>query len=694
MKQFKLSLFSLLLILSVQQGWAQTSKGFHYQAVARDNAGDILANTSVTLRFQVHQGSPTGTIIYQEVHNLTTNNFGLVQTIIGKGTVEAGDFSTIDWIADDYYLAVQLNGNAIDNSLLEAVPYAKTATDMTLGDLNNVAQISPAAGQVLKWSGSAWEPQDLIEYTAGAGVDITNGTISNTEPDQVVQITGSGATKVTGSYPNFNVFSTDEVDDSDANPTNEIQSLSLSGNTLSLSLGGGSANLLPFAPLWQTNGSNLYYNSGNVGIGDNTPINTFTVGNGDKFQVRGADGDVRMTDDQGTLQFARTTDPNNTPMIEMFPSGTNNSARMLFAHSPAFRDWGLLYNDTLDAFTWLGSGDPALHLQLAGQQRIGVGTDEPESKLQVVFNSSDGLGQLKLTETESDFSRLTFDNTGNNSYWQLEARTLDGSLSSSDLNFFHSDGGTILAMDGRGHVGIGDGTPSYALEVNGDGGTRSINVYNSLPTTTSTTNNYGVICNLSQVANTGFPRLYNIYGFSTDSDAYISYGSYGRATNASNFNYGVYGVASTTSGYAVYASGNTYTTGSYLPSDARLKSGVRNFREGLAGIMQLQPRMYTYNTREYDFMNLPEGRQFGFLAQEFEEVFPQFTKRSFQAFDEPLSDTPEGQGIEFKTINYTALIPVMVSAIQEQQGTIEKQQEQIESLEARLAALEAIIGSK
>ena len=42
-------------------------------------------------------------------------------------------------------------------------------------------------------------------YTAGIGIDITNEVITNTDPDQVVSITGTGAAVVTGTYPNFNV---------------------------------------------------------------------------------------------------------------------------------------------------------------------------------------------------------------------------------------------------------------------------------------------------------------------------------------------------------------------------------------------------------------------------------------------------------------------------------------------------------
>lgn len=47
-------------------------------------------------------------------------------------------------------------------------------------------------------------------------------TISNTAPDKVVSITGSGATTVTGTYPNFTISSTDNVIDNDNDPTNEL----------------------------------------------------------------------------------------------------------------------------------------------------------------------------------------------------------------------------------------------------------------------------------------------------------------------------------------------------------------------------------------------------------------------------------------------------------------------------------------
>lgn len=46
-------------------------------------------------------------------------------------------------------------------------------------------------------------------YSAGSGLSLSGTTFSNTAPDQTVALTGSGATSVSGTYPNFTISSTD-----------------------------------------------------------------------------------------------------------------------------------------------------------------------------------------------------------------------------------------------------------------------------------------------------------------------------------------------------------------------------------------------------------------------------------------------------------------------------------------------------
>lgn len=46
----------------------------------------------------------------------------------------------------------------------------------------------------------------------------------------------------------------------------------------------------------------------------------------------------------------------------------------------------------------------------------------------------------------------------------------------------------------------------------------------------------------------------------------------------------------------------------------------------LQKINRLQAYSYDYKSDEYDFMNLSKGRQFGFIAQEVEQIFPELVK--------------------------------------------------------------------
>ncbi len=50
-------------------------------------------------------------------------------------------------------------------------------------------------------------------YTAGSGLTLTGTVFSNPDPDQTVSLLGTGATVVTGTYPNFTINSTDNNTD-------------------------------------------------------------------------------------------------------------------------------------------------------------------------------------------------------------------------------------------------------------------------------------------------------------------------------------------------------------------------------------------------------------------------------------------------------------------------------------------------
>lgn len=127
------SIFLSLIVL------AQTPESFKYQAVVRDNSGQILTDQSVGLQIDILVGSLSGSSIYSETHSPTTNSFGLITLEVGKGTT-SDDFSAIDWGADDYFIQLSLdpsggtNYQEMGSSQLLSVPYAlhaKTAESLT-----------------------------------------------------------------------------------------------------------------------------------------------------------------------------------------------------------------------------------------------------------------------------------------------------------------------------------------------------------------------------------------------------------------------------------------------------------------------------------------------------------------------------------------------------------------------------------
>ncbi|MEQ9440607.1 MAG: hypothetical protein RIG62_16260 [Cyclobacteriaceae bacterium] len=185
-------------------------------------------------------------------------------------------------------------GNAVDLSSINPDPQDLTLSGNTLsltGDATsvNLSANAPATGQVLKWNAgsSQWEAQadSNTEYTAGTGININGSNqLINTAPDQPISLAGAGGVSVSGTYPNFTISSTDNVDDADADSANEIQDLSLSGNTLSITNNASATgiNLAPY--LDNTDSQNLSSSKAaanvSVGIsGGNTT--TFSVADND-----------------------------------------------------------------------------------------------------------------------------------------------------------------------------------------------------------------------------------------------------------------------------------------------------------------------------------------------------------------------------------------------------------------------------
>ena len=86
----------LVLFFFATKIQAQTPQGKTYQAVARVNAGNLIKNQNIALRFSIHVGTANGAVVFTETHSVTTDALGLFAVNIGGGT-SSGTLADVNW---------------------------------------------------------------------------------------------------------------------------------------------------------------------------------------------------------------------------------------------------------------------------------------------------------------------------------------------------------------------------------------------------------------------------------------------------------------------------------------------------------------------------------------------------------------------------------------------------------------------
>lgn len=177
----------------------------------------------------------------------------------------------------------------------------------------------------------------------------------------------------------------------------------------------------------------------------------------------------------------------------------------------------------------------------------------------------------------------------------------------------------------------------------------------------------------------------------------VGYGVYARASSGSGSGYGIiaqgsgnagtnYGIHATGTQYAGYFNGNVLVAGTFSnPSDLMFKKNVRPLEDGIAKIMALQPKTYEMTVGKFDNINFDEGIKYGLIAQEVEQVLPDLVSSHIAPAlpQEPGGSDKIGKDVHFKSVDYLALIPILVKSVQEQQREIAALKQTIQRLEGR-----------
>ena len=480
----------------------------------------------------------------------------------------------------------------------------------------------------------------------------------------------------------------DLVDDADADPTNEIQDISLTVTDLSIS-GGSTVDLSTIQDGTGTDdqtltlvGTDLTIESGNTvdlsGIASGTDDQNLTGATltGTMLQVDIENG-TSTTVDLAGLQDGTGTDDQNISGSGL--SGTNLTIGIEGGTSEVVNlsslqdgtgtdDQNLTLNgtnlsieagNTVDLSSIVDDGDWVLSgtdMHNANTGNIGIGTTQGTAKVVIRGSGSTSSTDALLVENSAgtdifnirDDGCIAINGNPNNSYQLYNVVPNSSTVTAAQRNYFSRTSTVSGSMFG---------SYTYTSRLTGATSGSVSSIYGSGYNNVGSGSTYGVRCY--------------------------------AAGNSSGAKYGIY---SSTSGlgtrYAGYFIGDVYCSGSYLPSDEGLKRNISDYDNALDQLSSIEVKEYEYiHDGDMSKMDLPKGRQVGIMAQNIEHTFPQLTKETeLDLNEDPENEDPERESniLKFKAVNYTGMIPITVKAIQEQQEIITGQKEKIQSLETQM----------
>ena len=144
------------------------------------------------------------------------------------------------------------------------------------------------------------------------------------------------------------------------------------------------------------------------------------------------------------------------------------------------------------------------------------------------------------------------------------------------------------------------------------------------------------------------------------------------------------GIGTSAPAYKLHVVGDACVTGELdVASDARLKKNVVAIEKAMDVVKKLAPKVYNFRQSEFPEMDLADGRNMGFLAQDLEDVLPELVSEGAEVVN-----VKDGNTFHSKSVNYIELIPLLTKAMQEQQETIDRLEAEISSIKKQLPNIE------
>ena len=357
--------------------------------------------------------------------------------------------------------------------------------------------------------------------------------------------------------------------------------------------------------------------TGNVGIGDTNPAYKLTVaGTGSDHQLWVRNTGTSASDDAILLVQTSGTGTTSTIAGLFFGDGDNSSVGQL------------RYNHNNDSMTFYTAG--TLKTTISADGFVGI-NKTPAVPLDVsgsIF--SDGVIRNTNGGNAGSPSIQPGNDADTGMFW-----------AGDNIIGFSTTGTERARISNTGRFSIGTTGTSGRLTV-------------------QASNSHGVYGE-TQAGTSG--GLYGVYGIANISSAYASGGVVGYSINANT--YGILGYWSGSAYWSFYGNNNTYITGTYQGSDERLKENILTLSGSLSKIGALRPVEFDWKENS-DQAKSGHHRDVGLIAQEVLPIFPNLVKEiDARQPDEGVEKSLNEELGKFYTIEYTRLIPHLISAIQE-----------------------------